>query len=95
MKVIKVKKKDADMDLFHWCHQKEKEYRNKFKYIQIYVDDNVAGTMVILSLSWSSVGAQAPEEITKFAKDLLSAVKILKEIEAEGKKKFPNVVFRY
>jgi hypothetical protein len=95
MKVIKVKKADADMELFDWCRQKNKEYRNKFKYIEIDANDNMAGTMVVLSVNWSAVGAQTPDETVRFANDLLSAVKILKKIEAEGKKKFPNVDFRY
>lgn len=38
MKMIKVKKSDDSMELFDYCRKMEREFRNKFPNMELYVD---------------------------------------------------------
>lgn len=92
MKMIKVKKSDDSMELFDYCRKMEREFRNKFPNMELYVDAPILkDDEVEIRINWSAIGSQRLAEAKKFATNISALVGMGEKIEKELKKKFPGV----
>lgn len=92
MKLLKiVKKTDADVDLWWICRELNDKYRTKYDPIDLYMHEDDKNNSIAIGINWPSIGRSDMATTKGFAKKLLDAVKFADKIEAEIKKKYPNV----